>query len=66
MPLYDYDCANCGQRFEVLRGVHADEPTECQLCGGGPIKKAASGTKAGGRPGPRVAITRTRQTKKKP
>ena len=33
---------------------------------GGPIKKAASGTKAGGRPGPRVAITRTRQTKKKP
>jgi hypothetical protein len=33
---------------------------------GGPIKKATSGTKAGGRPGPRVAITRTRQTKKKP
>ena len=40
MPLYDYDCANCGQRFEVLRGVHADEPSECPLCGGGPIKKA--------------------------
>ena len=40
MPLYDYDCANCGQRFEVLRSVHADEPTECPLCGGGPIKKA--------------------------
>ena len=40
MPLYDYDCANCGQRFEVLRGVHADPPTECPLCGGGPIKKA--------------------------
>jgi uncharacterized protein DUF4255 len=33
---------------------------------GGPIKKAASGTRPGGRPGPRVAITRTRQTKKKP
>ena len=40
MPLYDYDCANCGQRFEVLRGVHSDEPTACPLCGGGPIKKA--------------------------
>ena len=40
MPLYDYDCANCGQRFEVLRGVHAEPPTECPLCGGGPIKKA--------------------------
>jgi hypothetical protein len=33
---------------------------------GGPVKKAASGTKSGGRPGPRVAITRTRQTKKRP
>ena len=32
----------------------------------GPITKAASATKSGGRPGPRVAITRTRQTKKKP
>jgi putative FmdB family regulatory protein len=40
MPLYDYDCANCGQRFEILRGVHADEPEACPLCGGGPIKKA--------------------------
>jgi hypothetical protein len=31
---------------------------------GNPVKKAASG-RSGGRPGPRVAITRTRQTKKK-
>ena len=34
--------------------------------GGGSAKKAAGGAKSGGRPGPRVAITRTRQTKKKP
>ena len=40
MPLYDYDCANCGRRFEVIHGVHADPPTACPLCGGGPIKKA--------------------------
>ena len=33
---------------------------------GGPVKRAASGAKSGGRPGPRVAITRTRQTKKRP
>ena len=32
----------------------------------GPAKKAASGSRSGGRPGPRVAITRTRQPKKKP
>jgi hypothetical protein len=29
-------------------------------------KKAAGGARSGGRPGPRVAITRTRQTKKRP
>lgn len=40
MPLYDYDCANCGRRSEVLRGVHDVEPTACPLCGGGPLKKA--------------------------
>ena len=39
-PLYDYDCASCGQRFEVLHGVHADGPTACPLCGGGPMRKA--------------------------
>ncbi len=40
MPLYDYDCANCGRRFEVMHGVHADDPTSCPLCGGGPVRKA--------------------------
>ena len=40
MPLYDYDCANCGRRFEVIHGVHADGPTACPLCGGGPVRKA--------------------------
>jgi putative FmdB family regulatory protein len=40
MPLYDYDCAQCGRRFEVVHGVHVDGPTECPLCGGGPVRKA--------------------------
>ncbi len=40
MPLYDYDCATCGRRFEVIHGVHADPPAACPLCGGGPVKKA--------------------------
>ena len=40
MPLYDYDCAACGRRFEVIHGVHADAPAACPLCGGGPVKKA--------------------------
>ena len=40
MPLYDYDCAACGRRFEVIHGVHADPPASCPLCGSGPVRKA--------------------------
>jgi putative FmdB family regulatory protein len=40
MPVYDYDCAACGRRFEVIHGVHADPPTTCPLCGSGPVRKA--------------------------
>jgi putative FmdB family regulatory protein len=40
MPAYDYDCAACGRRFEVIHGVHAEEPTTCPLCGKGPVRKA--------------------------
>jgi putative FmdB family regulatory protein len=42
MPLYDYDCAACGRRFEVVHGVHAERPTVCPICGKGPIRKAIS------------------------
>jgi putative FmdB family regulatory protein len=40
MPAYDYDCAACGRRFEVIHGVHAEQPSVCPLCGGGPVRKA--------------------------
>jgi putative FmdB family regulatory protein len=40
MPVYDYTCAACGRRFEVLHGVHAEGPTACPLCGKGPVRKA--------------------------
>ena len=42
MPAYDYDCAACGRRFEVIHGVHVDGPTTCPLCGKGPVRKAIS------------------------
>lgn len=42
MPLYDYDCAECGRRVEVIHGVHAPGPTHCPNCGGGPLRKAIS------------------------
>jgi len=39
MPVYDYTCAACGRRFEVLHGVHEAGPTACPLCGKGPVRK---------------------------
>ena len=40
MPLYDYDCAACGRRFEVIHGVNEPAPEQCPLCGSGPVRKA--------------------------
>ncbi|MBA3236186.1 MAG: zinc ribbon domain-containing protein [Chloroflexi bacterium] len=40
MPLYDYLCAACGARFEAVHGVHGDGPTDCPVCGHGPVRKA--------------------------
>jgi putative FmdB family regulatory protein len=40
VPLYDYDCAACGRRFEVIHGVNDAPPEQCPLCGSGPIRKA--------------------------
>lgn len=42
MPTYDYVCARCGHRFEVVHGVHADGPGTCAACGEGPVRKAFS------------------------
>ena len=42
MPTYDYACAACGHRFELLHGVHAEGPSACPACSGGPVRKAIS------------------------
>lgn len=34
MPLYDYECRNCGHRVEVLHGVNDTGPKTCDVCGG--------------------------------
>ncbi len=42
MPLYEYECGACGQRFEMIRKF-ADAPLEtCRLCGKGPVEKLLS------------------------
>lgn len=40
MPLYDYDCAACGHRVEVMHGVHAEGPATCPSCGSDRVRKA--------------------------
>jgi putative FmdB family regulatory protein len=34
VPIYDYVCATCGHRVEVLHGVHERGPALCTVCGG--------------------------------
>ena len=42
MPLYEYECEACGQRFEMIRKF-SDAPLEaCRLCGKGPVEKLLS------------------------
>jgi putative FmdB family regulatory protein len=41
VPLYDYECRNCGHIVEVLHGVNASGPAACEQCGG-PMRKLMS------------------------
>ena len=42
MPLYEYQCAACGERFEAIRKF-SDPPLEvCDKCGKGPITRLIS------------------------
>jgi|SRR5208283_1520328 len=42
MPLYEYQCDNCNEKFEVMQKF-ADEPlTIHEKCGGGPVHRLIS------------------------
>jgi putative FmdB family regulatory protein len=42
MPLYEYECEACHQRFEKIQ-KYSDAPLEvCAKCGKGPVKKLLS------------------------
>jgi putative FmdB family regulatory protein len=42
MPLYEYECEACGQRFELIRKF-SDPPLDvCTLCGKGPVTRLLS------------------------
>jgi putative FmdB family regulatory protein len=42
MPLYEYECDACGQRFELIRKFSESELDECTLCGKGPVRRLLS------------------------
>jgi len=33
MPLYDYKCATCNIKVELIRAINATEKPLCDLCG---------------------------------
>lgn len=33
MPTYEYDCSDCGNRFEVFQSFSDDPLTTCEVCG---------------------------------
>ena len=39
MPLYEYRCDACGQRFEVIQKFSDPPPDACRLCGKGPVER---------------------------
>ena len=34
MPIYEYECADCGKHFEIFQKMSAKPLTECRLCKG--------------------------------
>jgi putative FmdB family regulatory protein len=42
MPLYEYQCAACRGRFEVIRKFSDPELEACTLCGKGPVQRLLS------------------------
>lgn len=38
MPLYEYECQECGYQFEIRQGYHGQRPSECPQCKGGLVQ----------------------------
>jgi putative FmdB family regulatory protein len=53
MPIYEYQCAKCGERFEIVSSLsERDEKAVCPACGGREVSQVFGGF--------RVGISRTR------
>ena len=42
MPLYEYQCDACGQRFELIQKFSDPAPDACTKCGKGPVHRLLS------------------------
>ena len=42
MPLYEYQCDACGQRFEMIQKFSDAPPETCTKCGKGPVTRLLS------------------------
>ncbi len=43
MPMYEYECQECGDKFELRRGFSdSDEDIKCPKCGIQNVKRAMS------------------------
>src|SRR3982750_3631234 len=42
MPLYEYECESCHQRFERIQKFSDPPPDVCAKCGKGPVRKLFS------------------------
>ena len=42
MPTYDYQCQNCGHRFELFQRMSDDPVTTCPTCEG-PVERLITG-----------------------
>lgn len=44
MPLYEYQCKNCGEINEILMKISDPNPENCEICEKGPLVKIMSRT----------------------
>jgi putative FmdB family regulatory protein len=42
MPLYEYQCDSCGERFELIQKFSDAPPETCAKCGKGPVHRLMS------------------------
>jgi putative FmdB family regulatory protein len=39
MPIYEFECIDCGERFERLQKLSDPDPTDCPTCGKPRVKR---------------------------